>query len=53
MLGGVLIIINKIEHVGAYELVTPLALCGVVASFALMPLVMHLAERAGSGSVGR
>ena len=45
LLGGILIVVQKMTHLGAYEIVRPMAFYALAASVALMPLVLHLAKK--------
>jgi AAA family ATP:ADP antiporter len=44
LLGGILIVVQGITGLGAYELVFPMAVFGVGASGGLIPLVLYLAK---------
>jgi len=44
VLGGILIVVQNLTGAAAYSLVYPMAFYALVASVALMPLVLHLAK---------
>jgi hypothetical protein len=44
LLGGILIVVQGITHLGAYELVFPLAVFAMGLSAGLVPLVLYLAQ---------
>jgi hypothetical protein len=44
LLGGILIVVQGVTGLGAYELVFPMAVFGVGASGGLIPLVLYLAK---------
>ena len=39
------LVVQKMTHLGAYEIVRPMAFYALAASVALMPLVLHLAKK--------
>ena len=50
LLGGVLIVVQSITSLPAFELVRPMAFYGMVGSVSLVPLVLHLANMSEKGA---
>ena len=45
LLGGILIVVQNIWSIAAYDIVRPMSFYALTASIGLMPLVLHLAKK--------